>query len=183
MVAANAALGGSGLVKETTGWANGPGQPNQLNSSFGRGTHFNPAQSTGFQHYYQNNANRGGRGGGRGRGGRGGYKGKCQICKEQGHSALFCDQFKQLQANTAQTGTNNGDWLFDSGATNHITNNVDNLTGAMDYVDTDAVTIGNGKVLSIEHVGKSQISSLNIPNTLHIPDMHVNLISVAKLCK
>lgn len=112
---------------------------------------------------------------------------RCQYCSEKGHYALQCPKLPTAApaANVGTTGQQ--DWLLDSGASNHVTNNLQNLTGATDYAGTDSLVIGNGNGLRITHVGTTSITnktaSLNLPQTLYVPTVNNNLLSVAKLCK
>lgn len=110
----------------------------------------------------------------------------CQICRKTGHETFDCwhrfeQSFTQPQANTTSTAQNG--WLLDFGATNHITNNLNNLTMASDYTGTDSLIIDNGKGFKIAQVGNATLNSLSLPNTLYVPSKHTNLISVAKLCR
>ncbi|KAA8532888.1 hypothetical protein F0562_032995 [Nyssa sinensis] len=60
----------------------------------------------------------------------------------------------QLAAMAASFGSNQNTsniWLTDSGATNHITNDISNLRISEDYTGEDSVSIGNGKGLQISH--------------------------------
>jgi hypothetical protein len=43
------------------------------------------------------------------------------------------------------------DWLADSGANNHITTNLENLSINQPYNGIEVVTVGNGSGLSITH--------------------------------
>lgn len=47
-------------------------------------------------------------------------------------------------------------WYFDSGATNHITNNLQNLTNPQPAHVTDGILVGNGSHLQVSHTGKGQ---------------------------
>ncbi|KAA8521637.1 hypothetical protein F0562_012310 [Nyssa sinensis] len=63
----------------------------------------------------------------------------------------------QLVVMAASFGSNQNTsniWLMDSGATNHITNDISNLSIFEDYTGEDAVSIGNGKGLQISHIGQ-----------------------------
>ena len=51
-------------------------------------------------------------------------------------------------------------WFVDSGATNHITSNLNNLSLHTPYHGADKVTIGNGKQLPMTHIGTSSLSTL-----------------------
>ena len=109
---------------------------------------------------------------------------ECQICHKIGHSADKCWHRYQPQANMAHSGQ--GDMLLDSGASNHVTNDLSRLNLVSDYNGPDSLVIGNGKGLRIKHVGTLKLPSyphLSLPNTLHVPTVHSTLISVAKLCR
>lgn len=45
-------------------------------------------------------------------------------------------------------------WYFDSGATNHITNNLQNLTNPQPANTQDGIMVGNGSHLQVSHTGK-----------------------------
>lgn len=73
-------------------------------------------------------------------------------------------------------------WYTDTGATDHITSNVNNLTLRFDYHWSDRVSFGNGAGLRISHTGSSSISTptarFHLSNILHVPHMAASLISV-----
>ena len=81
-------------------------------------------------------------------------------------------------------------WFVDSGVTNHITSNVKNLSLHAPYNGNDKVSIGNGKQLSMSNVGlghlstqTTPVSTISLPNVLHVPTMKKNLISVSQLTR
>jgi hypothetical protein len=84
----------------------------------------------------------GGRGGGGGRG-----KIPCQVCGKTGHSALRCYKrfdasytSEEKQANATATSYNvDTDWYTDTGATEHITSELDKLTMREKYTGSDQV--------------------------------------------
>ncbi|KFK24230.1 hypothetical protein AALP_AAs43280U000100 [Arabis alpina] len=99
------------------------------------------------------------------------YLGKCQFCYTQGHSARRCPQLQSLQTpNPVQTTpfrpwqpranlvsnqpytANN--WLVDSGATHHITSDLNNLSLHQPYSDGDDVLLADGSTLPISHTGE-----------------------------
>ncbi|KAL3597124.1 hypothetical protein D5086_008761 [Populus alba] len=77
-------------------------------------------------------------------------------------------------------------WLTDSGATNHMTVDVNNLTLASPYPTADTIHTANGEGLTISHVGQSIInssmSSLKLNSMLLVPQITQNLLSVHRLC-
>ncbi|KAL5575556.1 hypothetical protein UlMin_017255 [Ulmus minor] len=154
------------------------------------------------------NNNQGGRGyngyRGRGRGGRSNNnRPQCQLCGKIGHTIIKCyycfDQnyqgktpFEQAPAEaliaTARNTATDKNWYPDSGATNHVTNDIQNLSCGTDYNGTQKIHMGNCKGLSIKHIGKSTIPSsfysypLTLNNILHVPSITKNLLSVSKFC-
>lgn len=144
---------------------------------------------------------RGGRGGGRGgdRGGRGasgrgnGGRGRdssfqqgvfCQICGKEGHGAERC--FKRFNRDynynsppqkSVSSATNSygvdTNWYMDSGATDHITGDLEKLTTRDRYHGGDQVHAANGSGMEIDHIGHSILHSpagkIHLQNILHVP--------------
>ena len=77
-------------------------------------------------------------------------------------------------------------WLLDSGATHHITSDLQNLSLHQPYEQGETVVIADGSNQSITHMGSSSLLSQNKPIALHdvlcVPNIHKNLISVYRLC-
>ena len=94
-----------------------------------------------------------------------------QICETLDHVAKNCynrynDQYPPTntprpQANVATSSSAFLDpsWCLDSGATNHVTADVGNLSIASDYSGNDSLAVGNGSQLHITHFGSSSIPS------------------------
>ena len=77
-------------------------------------------------------------------------------------------------------------WYIDSGATNHITNDVGKLVNPKAYVGNEQLYVGDGNALLIEHVGSVQLTintfePLFLNHVLHVPKITKNLLSVSKL--
>ena len=89
----------------------------------------------------------------------------CQLCDKPGHSAKTCRSRGQPssrpQANYADGDSTygNNNWVLDSGATHHITSDLQNLSIHSDYVGNEDVIVGNGNGISISHTGSSVINS------------------------
>jgi hypothetical protein len=82
----------------------------------------------------------------------------------------------------------NSIWYPDSGAMHHLTSDMSNLNlKAEVYTRTDQIHIGNGKGLSIHHIGNTRLlpPSLNcdLLDVLYVPLITKNLISVHKFTK
>lgn len=123
----------------------------------------------------------------------------CQICNIISHAALDCfhrmnysfqgrNPPAQLAAMTASLNQG-GDhiWCTDSGATNYITNDLNNLSIHSNYQGTNKVAVGNGQRLRILNSGSSSLvapnSSFKFNNILHVPDISSNLLSVDQFAK
>ena len=79
-------------------------------------------------------------------------------------------------------------WIFDFGASNHMTGNLEFLKNAVPYNHHDTVRIANGQSLSVEKVGSLSIplsdsTTLFLSNVLYVPSLSANLISVSQLVK
>jgi hypothetical protein len=78
-------------------------------------------------------------------------------------------------------------WYYDTGATDHITHDLDRLAVREQYTGGDKVPVGNDVGLHILHTGHASIRtasrSLALRNTLHAPAISKNLIFVHKLAR
>lgn len=133
------------------------------------------------------------------------YLGRCQACGIQGHSLQRCPSFRVVAADATQHNNNNNlqlrptahtayvnaqhpdAWLLDSGASHHVTSDLNNLASHTQYVGSDGVVIGNGANLPITHTGslslKTPSRDFTLNNILYTPSMQKNLISVNQFCK
>ena len=84
--------------------------------------------------------------------------------------------------------SSDADWYPDSGATNHVTSELQNLDLKTEYHGSEQLHIGDGKGLLIKHIGQSSFQSpfsshkLDLKTLLHIPEITKNLMSVSKFC-
>jgi histone deacetylase 1/2 len=147
-----------------------------------------------------------GRGGGRGRsggrqgGGRGGHNGDrptCQLCGKEGHTVIRC--YKRFDASftgasdpkSASSATTNygadSNWYMDTGATNHITGELDKLTIRDKYSGGDQVHTASGAGVMINHIGHGTLHTpsgdIVLRNILHVPQASKNLASVHRIAK
>lgn len=75
-------------------------------------------------------------------------------------------------------------WYPDSGVTNHITSNLQHLSlGNKEYKGTQSIFMGNGKSISISHIGNASIKDkreLHLNNLLCMPQIKKNLMNVSQ---
>ena len=119
----------------------------------------------------------------------------CQLCAKEGHAVINC--FKrfdrtftppQKSASTAMASYGaDSNWYMDSGATDHISSDLDKLTIRDRYMGGDQVHAANGTGMRIEHIGHSILhspsSNLHLNNILHVPTASKNLVSVNRLAR
>ena len=107
----------------------------------------------------------------------------CQICDQSGHTAKTCAKLQSRPTANCATSTNKK-WLLDSAASHNITSDLANLSIHSEYEGQDEVVLGDGTGLQIAHIGSTTLSSpshsLMLKETLHVPLINKNLISVHK---
>jgi hypothetical protein len=78
-------------------------------------------------------------------------------------------------------------WYKDSGATVHITGDLDRLAMREQYHGQEQIHGPNGKGMDIRHIGHSLYytpkHNFRLNNILHVPDATKNLLSVHRLAK
>lgn len=117
------------------------------------------------------------------------------MCGIAGHIALNCrNRFNHAYqaeeyrgGNSATTGSYNNDtnWYIDTGATDHLTSDLDRLSIQERYHGKDQVQVANGAGLHISHIGHSHIPVLGrhlaLKNILCVPYINKHLLSAHKL--
>ena len=99
------------------------------------------------------------------------------------HGAAFMANFE---------GAADDGWYLDSGATHHLTNNIENLQISEEFKGTDQLVISNGQGLSITHIGHAFLShrssnflsthtKIALKDILLVPSITKNLLSISKL--
>lgn len=148
---------------------------------------------------YGGNRGRGGCNGGFGRGSGGCGNGdaedakppRCKICKKNWHTTDKCykrfDKYFTLQersSNSAATSSYNvdTDWFTDTGATDHITAELDKVTTHERYKGGDHVKTANGADMVIAPIGQSTVCTPNknivLNDVLHVPSAKKSLASI-----
>jgi hypothetical protein len=105
----------------------------------------------------------------------------CQYCNKRGHTARTCYHIKGFpkkngpkpRANLANHQANhpNTNWIMDTGASHHITQDLQQLSLANSYPGADQVIVGDGTGLTITHTGQKKLFK-------HL----LNLFSLKKCC-
>ena len=78
------------------------------------------------------------------------------------------------------------EWIIDTGATHHITSQINTLTTCMEAPanSNSRVHLPNRNTVLVSHIGITNIcTNQNISNVLFLPDFKVNLLPVSKLTK
>ena len=93
----------------------------------------------------------------------------------------------QPRANyTTPTANSTHEWLLNTGASHHVTADLNNLSIHSPYGGSDDIMIGDGKGLKITHTGSTHLPcnsfSFLLSNVLCVPNMKQNLISVSQFC-
>jgi histone deacetylase 1/2 len=119
---------------------------------------------------------------------------QCQVCLETGHTAYRCwhrfeEDYVPEERHAANSATNSytydTNWYTDTGATDHITGELEKLAVRDRYNGSEQIHTANGAGMQISHIGHSTIHtlsrSLNLKNILHVPSSKKNLLSVHRL--
>lgn len=97
------------------------------------------------------------------------------------HTALHSDSSQPLTSSASSSV-----WLIDSGATNHMTADLSNLTFSSPYPTIDTIQKANCGGLQVSNIGHSTISTsastMHLKFVLHVLELAQNLISVHRLC-
>jgi len=89
-------------------------------------------------------------------------------------------------ASTAPCGADTN-WYVDSGATDHITGELEKLSFHDKYRGGEQVLTANGAGMTINHIGHSTlrfpVRDIHLNNVLHVPSASKNLVSAHRLVK
>lgn len=117
----------------------------------------------------------------------------CQVCFKKGHTAARCwHRFEEdfvLDEKLAGAATNSyhvdTNWYTDTGATDHITGELEKLSIREKYAGGDQIHTASGSGMTISHIGQSTVNTpnrnLHLNDVLYVPQAKKNLVSVHKL--
>jgi hypothetical protein len=109
---------------------------------------------------------------------------QCQVCDKIGHTAKKCwyryEDDSTMDSRTAGLATSSdNNWYINSGATNHITGDLDKVTMHDTYGGHDQIHVANGSGMHIAHISTSIIltptHTLTLNNVLHVPSTQKNI--------
>lgn len=124
----------------------------------------------------------------------------CNYCKEYGHIQRNCEKLKLKNKGTANLAAKSDwytddfpfekGWIIDSGATSHMCSDR-NLFSKFVKNENSTITIANGQKIECKGSGdvtlkidlRNEILNVKLGNTLLIPDLHNNLLSVRALAE
>jgi histone deacetylase 1/2 len=115
----------------------------------------------------------------------------CQICGREGHGVDRCYKYVSYPKKSASAATTSygvdTNWYMDTGATDHITSELDQLTIRDRYNGNDHVHTTSGSGMKINHIGHSTLSfpnsNLHLHNILHVPQANKNLVSFNRITR
>lgn len=105
----------------------------------------------------------------------------CQICEKPNHTAIECwyrfeDDYQPEERVASTAVTSYGidtNWYTDTGATDHVTGELEKLTTREKYHGRDQVHTTNGAGMKISHIGNAIVHTpthdLKHYNVLHVP--------------
>lgn len=85
-------------------------------------------------------------------------------------------------------GRSTASWYPDSGATNHISNDLSNLNSSSEYNGGNSLQMGNDCSVKISHIGQSTFIASNsrpliLKDLLYVPQITKNLLSVSQFAR
>lgn len=179
---ANRGRGGSSGGR-TAGRGAPQGRGNCGRGGFGRGF----GRGRGYQAHNNNNQ--------RAQGNSNDNRPLCQVCYKRGHLAPDCwhryeEDFSPDERNVASAMTAynlDANWYADSGASDHVTGELEKLSIREKYKGGDHIHTASGAGMEIKHIGHTTVSTpnskLHLRNVLHVPQAAKNLVSVSRLTK
>ncbi|KRZ93244.1 Retrovirus-related Pol polyprotein from transposon TNT 1-94 [Trichinella sp. T8] len=113
------------------------------------------------------------------------FKYKCHRCGKMTHQYCYLDKTSEISLCIG--GRSNSKWCLDSGASSHMCSNkemflsVKNIKRTLSLANNKATEIMGTGTANLEIPGSDEMRSVKLHNTLYIPDLRSNLLSVAKI--
>jgi hypothetical protein len=114
----------------------------------------------------------------------------CQACEKEGHIDVQCwymfdesyDSEEKISVAAIHAYGVDTNWYTDTGATDHITGELEKLDVRAKYNRNELVHMASGSGMNIAHIGHSVISTpehnIILRNILHVPETTKKLLSV-----
>nr|XP_020177844.1 uncharacterized protein LOC109763407 [Aegilops tauschii subsp. strangulata] len=120
---------------------------------------------------------------------------RCQLCKKSGHEVMDCwhhydENYVPDALHVAAAMREQGEdgvWYVDSGTTDHVTNELEQLALRERYHAADQIHTASRGGMDICHIGQASINSSNLKrglvlrDVLHVPQGDKNLASMSRL--
>ncbi|WVZ86147.1 hypothetical protein U9M48_032980 [Paspalum notatum var. saurae] len=109
---------------------------------------------------------------------------RCQVCFKEGHTADRCwhrfeEDYVPDERHTAAAYSIDTNWYTDTGATDHITADLNKLSMREKYNGGDHIHTASGSGMGINHIGQSVLHTpdrnLFLNDVLHVPQVKKNL--------
>jgi hypothetical protein len=122
-------------------------------------------------------------------------KERCQVYFKKGHATTECwhrfDENYVADGKLVGAAYNSYDvdtnWYTDTGASDHMTSNLEKLSVRAKYKGTDQIHTASGGGMKISHIGHTIVSTssrnLHLNNALHVSDAAKNLVSIHRLTR
>ncbi|KAF7813378.1 Retrovirus-related Pol polyprotein from transposon TNT 1-94 [Senna tora] len=109
-------------------------------------------------------------------------KGQKATLESPVNTSYFADFAGNLSFSKSKLVDYTDKWVIDSGASSHVTGNVNLLKDLREITGLNTVTLPDGSVKHVKSVGTAILSDkLKLDNVLFVPDFRYNLISVSKM--
>ena len=109
---------------------------------------------------------------------------KYQASKQQLSSSIASVAQPSNSFACLTQSSNNGSWIFDSGASDHISGNKNLFSTLQSSSVSSTITLANGSQTMIKGVKESKpLPSLPLVSVLYAPECPFNLMSISKLSK
>ncbi|CAL2250163.1 unnamed protein product [Prunus armeniaca] len=105
-----------------------------------------------------------------------------KLCSTHQPNALSMISHSLGLPSSSSSGISPSTWIFDSGATHHMTSDLSLFTSLSSLSTSISVLTANGTSMSLAGIGSITTSSICLSDVYYIPQLTLNLISISQLC-